>query len=405
MAVTVQSILRKHFDAFDATHPLADYQRRAAWRMRACRTAAMGGHIVSCPNGHVHTLHFNSCRHRSCPQCASLQRETWLAGWEQRLLPCSYGHVVFTVPQELVPLWRYNKRAFGDVLFRAAIETLRELLGDEKYLGALPGMLAALHTWSQTLFLHPHVHVLLTWGGLTDDGRWVEPKKSCLLPRAVPMEVFRGKIHAYLLKALDAGNLVLPPGTTDTRLRNLLNKLGRVTWDVKVLGPYRHGQGVLAYLARYLKGGPISNGRLLDLSDGVVSFRYRQNCKGHHGKSRGVLKTLALDVDTFLARLLEHVPPPSYQTVRGYGLYASCKQAALAVARARFGQTPQPERTSVTWRDLCERAGHRDAAVCPVCGAALVVSIRFPAGQLPPTLMPFVPIPGSFAQPPPAKAG
>jgi hypothetical protein len=395
MGTTVQAILEQHFDAFAARHPLAGYQRDAAWRMRHCRTAALGGHVVGCPEGHVEKVCYNSCRHRSCPLCAALQRETWLAGWQGRLLDAPHGHQIFTTPQELIPLWRYNKRAFPNLLFRAATDTLRELLADPKYLGALPGMLAGLHTWSQTAAEHVHLHVLTTWGGLTPDGRWREPQKSCLLPRAVLMHGFRGQFLAYLRKAVDRGRLVLPPDTTRARMHSLLNRLGRVDWNVKLLKRYEHGRGVLTYLARYLKGGPITHGRLLDCRDGVVRFRYRDNRDKDEATGCGRRKILALPVDQFLARLLEHVPPPSLQSVRGYGLYASSKQAELAVARAHFGQDEDPEPVRVTWQDLCERSGHREAAVCPVCGLRLVVKARLPPGRGPPE---------PKAQPPPAKA-
>jgi Transposase zinc-binding domain len=143
MALTVQAILQQHYAAFAASHPLAAYQRDAAERLRDCRTAALGGHWRSCPNGHVHTAHYNSCHHRSCPLCAALERERWLAGWKERLLDCPHVHTVFTTPQDLVPLWRYNKKVFPELLFHAATDALRELLGDPKYMGGLPGLLAA----------------------------------------------------------------------------------------------------------------------------------------------------------------------------------------------------------------------------------------------------------------------
>jgi len=393
MALTVQTILQEHYAAFAASHPLAAYQRDAAERLRDCRTAALGGHWRSCPNGHVHTAHYNSCHHRSCSLCAALQRERWLASWKERLLDCSHVHTTFTTPQDLVPLWRYNKRKFAQLLFRAATGALRELLRDPEYLGGLPGILAGLHTWSQQLLAHIHLHVLVTWGGLNAEGQWVEPKRDCLLPRKVLMKRFRGKFLAFLRKALDRGQLVLPPDLTEAAARSLLNRLGRVAWNVDIPERYEHGQGVATYLARYLKGGPISHGRLLDCRDGVVRFRYRDNRDEDPEDGRGRRKILPLPVDTFLARMLEHVPPPNMQTVRGYGLYANSKKADFAVARVHFGQAPQVEPPKITWRDLCARSGHPAATVCPVCGAPLVVHGRFPPGRGPPPL----------AQPPPAK--
>ena len=392
MSLTLQTILQEHYARFNASHPLAAYQRVAARRLRDCRTAALGGHWRSCPDGHVHTAHYNSCHHRSCPQCNALARERWLAGWQTRLLDCPHVHLVFTTPQELVPLWRYNKATFASLLFRAAAETLRQLLADDQYLGALPGLLAGLHTWSQTLSYHVHLHVLVTWGGLTPDGHWREPRKSCLLPREVLMDKYRGKFLAFLRKALDRGQLVVPPDTTAIRVRSLLNRLEHTDWHVKLLDRYEHGRGVATYLARYLKGGPLSNGRLLDCRNGVVRFHYRDN-RDQDEEGCGKRKILPLPVDEFLARVLEHVPPPGLQTVRSYGLYANSKQAERAVARGHFQQGPEERRRKLTWQELCVRLGHPAATVCPVCGRELVVH-----GRIPPTRHP-----QAVAQPPPGS--
>lgn len=404
MGTTVQAILQEHYAAFAAKHPLAPYQRAAAEALRDCRTAALGGHWRSCPNGHVHTAHFNSCHHRSCPQCASLPRQQWLAGWQERLLDCPHAHLVFTTPQELIPLWRYNKRLYTGLLFHAAADAVRELLADPKYLGAVPGLLAGLHTWGQELPLHIHVHLLVTWGGLTADGQWREPTKSCLLPRRVLMAVFRGKLRAALAKALDRGELELPPDRTAAQVRGLLNRVGRIAWNVKILERYEHGRGVMTYLARYLKGGPLSNGRLVDCRNGVVRFRYRDNRDRDESDGRGRAKTLRLPVDQFLQRLLEHVPPPSLQTVRPYGLYASSKRPVRAVARVQLEQPPEVPPTPVRWQDICARLGRQAATVCPQCGAPLVVHGRIPPRRPGREGSADAAAPPPLAQPPPTKA-
>jgi hypothetical protein len=357
MAATVQSILQEYFEQFAQNHPLSFEQRLAAERMRDCRTPALGGHLVGCPEGHVRTVCCNSCRHRNCPLCSAFAREKWLAAWKERLLDCPHHHIVFTVPHELIPLWRYNKREFADTLFRAGVESLRELLADPKYLGALPGMLAALHTWDQTLLIHPHLHVMVTAGGLDDEGSWCEPQKNCLLPRQVLMQVFRGKMRAFLLKSLEQGRLTLPPDKTLTAQKNLLNRLGRTTWNVKILDRYAHGRGVATYLANYLKGGPIGNGRIIDVQQGLVRIRCREREADEGGGGGGRRRIVRLPVDEFLARLLEHVPPSDMQTVRPYGLYANSKRAELAQAGEHFGQTPRPEKRSLSWYEFCAQHG------------------------------------------------
>lgn len=357
---------------------------RAAEQIMACRTAALGGHVESCPNGHVHRVHYNSCKHRSCPQCAFLQVERWLARQRDRLLDCAYFHLIFTVPSELNPYWRYNKRTFARLLFRAVHDTLLQLLGDARYLGALAGIIAALHTWGQMLGVHPHVHVLLTAGGLAADGWWREPVKTCLFPRRVVMQLFRGKLRALLGEAAPRGELVLPPGRTLPQFRGLLNKLGRVAWNVKMLDRYRHGRGVATYLARYVRGGPIGNSRLVSFRDGQVRFGYRDNRELDAASGRGRGKVLGLATHDFIARVLEHVPPPGMHTVRSWGLYAASRGAELNQARGRLGQSAVAAPARVRWQEVLERLGHGAAARCAVCGAELITWGRFRRGQSPP---------------------
>lgn len=387
MAATLQQIFRDAFPAFAATRKLPAPMTRAAERIIACRTAALGGHVQSCPNGHVHAIHYNSCKHRSCPQCAFLEVQRWLARQRQRLLDCDHFHIIFTVPSELNPLWRWNKRAFARLLFRAVRETLDQLLGDERYLGAVAAMLAALHTWSQTLAEHPHLHVLVTAGGLGTDGRWRLARKSCLLPRRVLMKLFRGKLRALLGEAARRGELQLPMGRTLPQFVGLLNKLGRVHWNVKILDRYRHGRGVATYLARYLRGGPIGNRRLVEYRDGQVSFRYRDNRAADAASGPGRSKTMALGVHEFMRRVLEHVPPPGMHTVRSWGVYAASRRADLARARSALGQSDPPGPTSpLRWQDVVRRAGGDAATRCRVCGAELVAWGHFRRGELPPPL-------------------
>jgi hypothetical protein len=381
--VTVQEILQRHWEAFRDTHPLPGYVVRAAERMRDCRTAALGGHVKTCRCGRLERVWYNSCKHRSCPQCAYLDMEKWLARQEARLLDCHHYHVVFTVPSELNDLWRYNRRGFADLLFHTVRDTLVELLGDDKYLGALPGMLLALHTWGKSLIAHPHIHCLLTGGGLTADGQWRQVRRRCLLPRKVLMHKFRGKLLAQLRRSVERGQLEVPPMMRRQPLLNLLNKLGRKAWNVKILERYDHGRGVITYLARYLRGGPISNKRLLSCREGRVSFC----CPDNHDLDEGGRprpKTLSLPVDEFLARLLEHVPLPGTQAVRNYGLYAGVKRDELACCRELLGQPPAEIPEALTAEEALARLPDRTIELCPECGEPAVYIRPLPGSRDPP---------------------
>ena len=148
--VTLQTIFQDAFPAYEQARPLPAHVRKAAHAIMQCRTAALGGHIQACPDGHRSRIWYNSCRHRSCPQGAYLQTERWLALQRARLLACDHYHVIMTLPHELNPLWHANVRVMTSLLFQAVRDTLGTLLADPTYLGAHPGIIAALHTWSQT---------------------------------------------------------------------------------------------------------------------------------------------------------------------------------------------------------------------------------------------------------------
>src|SRR5262249_3489579 len=224
--VTLQTIFQDAFPAYEQRHALPAHVRRAAHALIRCRTATLGGHMQACPDGHVARVWYNSCRHRSCPQCAYLQTERWLVRQRARLLACDHYHVIFTLPHALNPLWLANVSMMTALLFQAVRDTLGTLLADPKYLGAQPGILAALHTWSQTLVLHPHMHCLVTGGGLTAAGDWKAVRNGFLLPARVVMAVVPGQMLAAIRQGLACGALTLPEPMGPQQGLNLPNRLG-----------------------------------------------------------------------------------------------------------------------------------------------------------------------------------
>src|SRR5512145_1326489 len=303
-----------------------------------CRTAALGGHIQACPDGHVSRVWYNSCRHRSCPQCAYLQTERWLVLQRARLLACDHYHVIFTLPHDLNPLWLAHVPVMTTLLLQAVRDTLGTLLADPQYLGAQPGLLAALHTWSQTLVLHPHLHCLVTGGGLTPAGQWVAVRHGFLLPARVVMAVFRGKMVDAIRQTFAHGELVLPEPMRPQHLVNLLNRLGHPTkWNVRIMERYRHGAGVVTYLARYLRGGPIKNARLVAWDGDHVTCLHRAHQEEAEGRSPSPQR-ITLAVADFLQRWLQHVPVPQTRVVRSYGLYHPTQAEALGLCRTALGQ-------------------------------------------------------------------
>ena len=384
--VTLQAIFQDAFPAYEQRHALPAHVRRAAHAIIRCRTAALGGHIQACPDGHVARIWYNSCRHRSCPQCAYLQTERWLALQQARLLACDHYHVIFTLPHELNPLWLANVPVMTTLLFQAVRDTLGTLLADPKYLGAQPGILAALHTWSQTLVLHPHLHCLVTGGGLTPDGHWKAVRNGFLLPARVVMAVFRGKMVAAIRQTFARGALALPESMQPRHLLNLLNRLGHPTktkWHVRIMERYRHGAGVVTYLARYLRGGPIKNARLVAYDGARVTFTYRARQEEVDARPASPQR-MTLPVADFLQRWLLHVPVPQTRVVRGYGLYQQTHAEALAVCRTALGQPPVEPPPALDWQTVCAQRGEAHPERCPTCGQRLVCTGVIPRGGAPP---------------------
>jgi Putative transposase/Transposase zinc-binding domain len=386
--LTLQDIFCVSYPEYERTHALPAHIRRAARAIMQCRTAALGGHVQACPDGHMARIWYNSCRHRSCPQCAYLQTERWLALQRARLLACDHYHVIFTLPHDLNPLWLANVAVMTTLLFQAVRDTLGTLLADSKYLGAQPGILAALHTWSQTLVLHPHLHCLVTGGGLTPDGSWKAVRNGFLLPVRVVMAVFRGKLLAAIRQALAHEALTLPEAIRPQQMLNLLTRLGhprKTKWNVHIRERYRHGAGVVTSLARYLRGGPLKNARLVACDGERVTFTCRARPEEADG-GQSSAQRITIAVTDFLQRWLLHVPVPQTRVVRSYGLYHSTQVEALAGCRAHLGQPPVEVPLPLEWQTVCAQRGDQHPERCPACGQLLVCTGVIPRGGAPPSV-------------------
>jgi hypothetical protein len=342
----------------------------------------MGGHTEVCPEGHVEQVWYNSCRHRSCPQCSYREIDRWLESKREQLLPCDHYHVVFTLPGELRELWRWNQLDMAKLLFQTVRETLMTLLEDPRHLGARPGILATLHTWGRTLVLHPHIHCLVTGGGLTPEGTWKPVRDGFLLPLRVVRVVYRGMLLSKLEGLLRQGRLHLPPKTNLKRTLALLKDVARKKWNVCIQERYRHGQGVATYLARYMRGGPIKNSRLVASDAESVTFRYGDH-RELDAKGRPVEKLMKLRVAEFLNRLLLHVPLPGFHTVRGYGLYSRTGREDLQRCREYLAQSEPATATDVP-RSGSKKLRAQEPRLCPVCQRELVRGEDLPRSGIPP---------------------
>jgi Putative transposase/Transposase zinc-binding domain len=334
-ALEVADILREHAQAFLDRYGtvLTATQRQALHDLAVCRTAALGGHVEHCLDCGHETIAYNSCRNRHCPKCQALTRAHWLEQQAEYLLPAEYHHVVFTLPSEVGALALANPSVLYDLLMRSAAATLRTVAANDKHLGAVVGVLMVLHTWGQNLHHHPHVHCVVTGGGLSCDAsgkidampHWVACRPGFFLPVRVLSRVFREEYLAGLRSALEQGRLRLPDGLqslADPEKRaTWLAALAAKDWVVYAKPPFGGPQQVLKYLARYTHRVAISNGRLLELRDARVTFRYKDYADGHQQK------TMTLTADEFLRRFMQHVLPKGFVKVRHYGLLANCQRA------------------------------------------------------------------------------
>ena len=387
---TVQRIFDDHYPAVEAARRLDERSRRAAWNIRTCRTPAQGYHIDECPNGDYRIRLNNSCKHRACPLCGATETELWLERQRAKELRCPHHQVVFTSPDSLRVVWYWNRRLFTNLYFLAAWHTLRELLADAKWLGALPGVMAVFQSWGDEQNVHLHVHFIVTSGGLSSDGKWVAADSDCLLPVPVLAAKFRGKFLAYLREAFQTHTatgkaksadqiLLAPPDMTVQQCLNLFNKLGRQRWHMRIDPAYGQAGGVLKYAGRYIRRGPLSERRIRAYDGQRVTVGYAHPEK--HPRA-----TFTLDAQDFVLRLLSHVPEKGTHCARVYGLYHSACRDKLNKARSRLGQPPyEPEAEPPDTHELLHRMfPDFTGDLCPKCRARLVTVLVVRAARSPP---------------------
>ena len=383
MAVTLQEILQTSFAAYTEAHKVPRRVWKAAHAVMRCRTAALGGHVRRCPQGHVTEIWDNSCRHRACPRCCTQRISQWLDGWQQQVLPTDHFHVIFTLPRELHALWQWNRAQMTEVLFRSVRETLLTLRGDPKWLGAQPGILAALHTWGRTLTLHPHVHCLVSGGGLDTDGQWQGVRTGYLLPVAVVRALFRGKVLGAIETLWLTGQLTTLPHWDEDGVRRVLVAAARQQWNIRIAERYPHGRGVMQYLARYVRGGPIKDHRFVAFDGRQVTFRYG-NHRDLDEAGTPCQAELTLSVDEFLRRWSEHVPLPGVHTVRAWGLYASTQRPKLGHCREQLPEQEAPQVVPTGTANHSPHDRHHPWEQCPVCHQPMVLVQVLPRAGAPP---------------------
>jgi len=328
-----------------------------------CRTQALGAHADHCDNCGYSHISYNSCRDRHCPKCQALRKEMWIMDRQAELLPVPYFHVVFSLPGDLDVIAMHNQDVIYNILFRASAETLKELAADPKYLGAQPGFISILHTWGQTLSLHPHVHMIVPGGGLTlENTQWKNCGKKFFLPVKVMGSKFRGKFLYYLKQAKlsfhGTQEYLADISQFDCLLSRLLNK----DWYVYCKRPFKTTYSVLEYLGRYTHRVAISNHRILKFENAMVTFKWR-DYSDHSAE-----KVMTLHALEFMRRFLLHILPPGFTKIRHYGFLGSAVKAdKLTLCRRLLGCKPITK-VIISTVELIEKLTGKDISLCPICG-------------------------------------
>jgi hypothetical protein len=377
----VADVLRTFAAAYRQAYPHSSEQERVLRQLPLCRTASLGGHKLRCESCGHEKISYNSCRDRHCPKCRASARAEWLAARERELLDVPYFHVVFTLPDELAAIALQNKRLCYGLLFQASAQTLRTIAADPKHLGAQIGFLSVLHTWSQILLHHPHVHCVVPGGGLSFDLRsWTACRKDFFLPVRVLSRLFRRLYLQALEHAWHHGELELHGQLEVLREQDawthVIAKVRHKEWVVYAKAPFGGPTQVLKYLARYTHRVAISNQRILSIDDQQVRFRWRDRSAQPHQRA------MAITGVEFVRRFLLHVLPTGFVRIRHYGFLANrVRDDRIALARQLLQQAPQAH-AAATSRGPKPTPSPAPLYPCPSCGTGqLVIVAEFPPAR------------------------
>jgi len=374
----VADIFRIYGNDYQKNHSLSYVQKKVMHHIEVCRTAELGGHLEQCTNCGFQRNAYNSCRDRHCPKCQCLAKEQWLNDRKAELLPCGYFHLVFTVPHKLNPIILCNKMVTLAILFAAVNETLQAFAKDPQWhLEGQLGFIAVLHTWSQTLMDHFHLHCLIAAGALSfDKKRWIPARESFLFKVKSLAKEFRKRYLKKLEKAFVDEKLIFPGDTQIYSCRrgfkNLLQSLSQTTSIAYAKRPFAGPQQVLEYLGRYTHRVAISNNRIVSIKNGKVTFTYRDRHRNDQ------IETMALDADEFIRRFLLHVLPRGFMKIRYFGFLANTnKNKYIPLLRKLIDPKAQlPEKITETVHEMMLRLTGEDITCCPQCQKGRMVKVR-----------------------------
>ena len=341
-----------------------------------CRTKVLGGHALACNQCDYKKNAYNSCRNRHCPKCQFLTKVKWIEKRRQELLPCSYFHVVFTIPQELRSVFRQNQRLCYDLLFKATSGTLKEVANNPKNFGAQIGFIGILHTWAQNLVYHPHIHYVVPAGGLNSKNKWIKGRSDYFLPVKILGIVFRAKLLKALKEVYNQDKLeffgklehLKQPAMFD----ELLYQVSAKNWHTYSKKPFAGAKQVISYLGQYTHRIAISNYRIVEMKDDKVVFKVRDN--DNPGKS----KLTTLTAAEFLRRFLQHVLPKGYMRIRHFGILGNRykKEKIKLIRKLNNIIEALDSMSDLHWQEVLLKYLNFDVTICPSCSCGTLEAVE-----------------------------
>jgi predicted Zn-ribbon and HTH transcriptional regulator len=377
-SLEVADIFRLYGQNYRQSNALSYAKIKVMHRIEVCRTAELGGHVEQCNRCGFERNAYNSCRDRHCPKCQTLTKEQWLNDRKAELLPCGYFHLVFTLPHDLNPIILCNKRVTLQILFASVSETLQAFAKDPQWrLEGKLGFIAVLHTWSQTLMDHFHLHCLIPAGALSfKKDRWIPARDSFLFRIDSLAKQFRKRYLQKLETAYLKDELIFPGNTaqfeSEKKFGQLIESLSNVSWIAYAKRPFGGPQQVLEYLGRYTHRVAISNNRITSISNGKVTFTYRDRQQDNE------ITLMTLDADEFIRRFLLHVLPKGFLKIRYFGFlsHKNKKQAIKLLRKLIDPEAKLPEKVTETILEMMLRLTGNDITCCPKCKKGTMITVK-----------------------------
>lgn len=368
--IELADIFSSHEKDFLQNHTLCPEQLKVFNAIMQCRTAALGGHMERCDTCGYTRQSYNSCRNRHCPKCQFIKTAQWVDKLAANLPAVKHFHVVFTIPNCLHKLFYINQSKCYSLLFKATGKALLHCAANPRFMGAQVGAVGILHTWGQTLTYHPHIHMIVPAGGLSEDQmEWVPSSKKFFLPVKVLSSVFRGILCRLLEQAIVAGDVKLPQDLGD--FKSLKAQCYQKKWVVYCEKPFSDSNRLIQYLGNYTHRVAISNNRILEHHNGRVSFCYKDY------KSAGISKSVSLDANEFIRRFMQHVLPCGFYKIRYFGFMAMCNmKEKLALCFDLIGKTAfLPVLQGLTALEVWRYITGADPLCCKMCKTGKMVPL------------------------------